>query len=87
MSSRNANNIARVANSQLTSNDEKLQPMMSLKTGKPIEKFPTTSKDIEKLSLTLVDTMLNALEADRTGSEATKKERLRVQIGLKATPA
>lgn len=46
----NANNIARVANSQLTSNDEKLHPLMSLKTGKPLEKFPATSKDIDKLS-------------------------------------
>ncbi|TKA78724.1 hypothetical protein B0A55_04530 [Friedmanniomyces simplex] len=83
----NANNIARVANSQLTSNDEKLLPLMSLKTGKPIDKFPATSKDIEKLGLTPVDAMLNALEADRTGNEAAKKERLRVQIGLKPNPA
>jgi len=45
----NANNIARVANSQLTANDEKLLPLVSLKTGKPMEKFPATSKDIEKL--------------------------------------
>ena len=85
--SSNSNNIARVANSQLTSNDEKLQPLMSLKTGKPLEKFPEKSKDIEKLSLTLIDSMLNGLEADRTGSEATKRERLRVQIGLKPHPA
>ena len=85
--SRNANNIARVANSQLSSNSEKLQPLMSLKTNKPIEKFPATSKDINGLTLTMLDAMLNALEADRTGSEATKRERLRVQIGLKSSPA
>ncbi|KAK3679704.1 hypothetical protein LTR78_000080 [Recurvomyces mirabilis] len=48
----NANNIARVANSQLTANDEKLHPFMSLKTGKPIEKFPATSKEIAKLGCT-----------------------------------
>ncbi|KAK3051034.1 hypothetical protein LTR09_007783 [Extremus antarcticus] len=83
----NANNVARVANSQLTSNDEKLHPLVSLKTGKAIEKFPGTSKDIEKLTLTLIDTILNNLEADRTGSEAMKRERLRVQIGLKPNPA
>lgn len=46
----NANNIARVANSQLTSNDEKLHPLLSLKTGKPVEKFPLTSAGIPKLS-------------------------------------
>ena len=46
----NANNVARVANSQLTSNDEKLHPLMSLKTGKTLDKFPDTSKDIQKLT-------------------------------------
>ncbi|KAK5747091.1 hypothetical protein LTR17_000223 [Elasticomyces elasticus] len=83
----NANNIARVANSQLTASDEKLLPLMSLKTGKPIEKFPATSKDIEKLSVTTVDAILNALDADRAGAEPIKKEKLRVQIGLKPNPA
>ncbi|KAK4895704.1 hypothetical protein LTR27_006185 [Elasticomyces elasticus] len=78
---------ARVANSQLTANDEKLLPLMSLKTGKSIEKFPATSKDIEKLSVTTVDAILNALDADRAGAEAIKKEKLRVQIGLKPNPA
>ena len=64
-----------------------MNPLVSIKNGQPIEKFPSTSKDIEKLSLTQVDAILNALEADRAGNEATKKEKLRVQIGLKPTPA
>jgi hypothetical protein len=34
-----------------------------------------------------VDNMLNALDAERSGSEAMKRERLRVQIGLKPNPA
>lgn len=46
----NANNVARVANSQLTSSDEKLHPLVSLKTNKPLEKFPETSKDLAKLT-------------------------------------
>jgi heme-binding NEAT domain protein len=46
----NANNVARVANSHLTTNDEKLHPLVALKTGKPLEKFPETSKDIAKLT-------------------------------------
>jgi hypothetical protein len=46
----NANNIARVANSHLTSNDAKLHPLVSLRTGKPLDKFPETSKDIAKLT-------------------------------------
>ncbi|KAK3712149.1 hypothetical protein LTR37_009240 [Vermiconidia calcicola] len=83
----NANNIARVANSQLTANGEALHPLVSLKTGKPIEKFPKTSKDIDKVTLTMIDGMLNELQADRSGSEAIKRERFRVQIGLKANPA
>ena len=50
----NTNNIARVANSQLTSSDEKLHVLVSLKTGKPLDKFPITSKGIEKLSCEFV---------------------------------
>lgn len=46
----NANNVARVANSQLTSSDEKLYPLVSLKTNKPLDKFPETSKDLGKLT-------------------------------------
>lgn len=71
--------------------------------GAKIERFPATSKDISKLSgmshsrlllnqlltaqVTLLDAMLVALEADRTGTEEAKRERLRVQIGLKPNPA
>ncbi|KAK6440823.1 hypothetical protein LTR95_002950 [Oleoguttula sp. CCFEE 5521] len=83
----NANNIARVANSQLTSSDEKLLPLVSLKTGKPLENFPTTSKGLEKLNLVHIDQFLTALEAERSGGEAKRRETLRVQIGLKASPA
>ncbi|KAM0723548.1 hypothetical protein Q7P37_000535 [Cladosporium fusiforme] len=83
----NANNVARVANSQLTSSDEKLHPLVSLKTNKTLDRFPETSKDLAKLTLINVDNMLSALEADRTGNEASKREKLRVQIGLKPSPA
>ncbi|GAB7350987.1 hypothetical protein MBLNU459_g1484t1 [Dothideomycetes sp. NU459] len=83
----NANNISRVANSQLVSGDDKLHPLLSLKTGRAIERFPETPNGISKLSVTLVDAILNALEADRSGREQEKRERLRVQIGLKPNPA
>lgn len=46
----NANNVARVANSHLTSNDAKLNPLVSLKTGKPLDKFPESSAGIAKLT-------------------------------------
>lgn len=46
----NTNNVARVANSHLTSNDAKLHPLVSLRTGKPLDKFPEASKDIAKLT-------------------------------------
>lgn len=46
----NTNNVARVANSHLTSNDAKLNPLVSLKTGKTLDKFPESSKDIAKLT-------------------------------------
>ncbi|THY79671.1 hypothetical protein D6C95_09756, partial [Aureobasidium pullulans] len=50
----NANNIARVANSQLTNADEKLHPLLSLKNGRTLEKFPDTSKALAKLSGELI---------------------------------
>jgi hypothetical protein len=34
-----------------------------------------------------VDNMLLGLEADRAGNEAAKREKLRLQIGLKPNPA
>lgn len=104
----NANNVARVANSHLTSNDAKLHPLVSLRTGNTLDKFPQTSKDIAKLTckhatqlpisavvwnltkstvVIQVDNMLLGLEADRAGNEAAKREKLRLQIGLKPNPA
>ncbi|EMC94160.1 hypothetical protein BAUCODRAFT_36634 [Baudoinia panamericana UAMH 10762] len=83
----NINNVSRVANSHVNSDEDKLQPLRSLKTGQPLDKFPATSKEIKKLGLTTVDAMLNALEADRTGTEEAKRDRLRLQIGLKPNPA
>ncbi|KAI7285416.1 hypothetical protein KC345_g1739 [Hortaea werneckii] len=82
----NANSIARVANSQMTDPEEKLHPLLSLKTGKPIEKFPPTPASISKLGLTQIDTLLNTLDADRSGNEDAKRERLRLQVGLKPKP-
>ncbi|KAI4744534.1 hypothetical protein E4T50_05105 [Aureobasidium sp. EXF-12298] len=83
----NANNVARVANSQLVNADDKLHPLLSLKNGRTLEKFPDTPKALAKLSVTVVDAMLSALEADREGNEMVKREKLRLQIGLKANPA
>ncbi|KAH0284218.1 hypothetical protein M436DRAFT_62189 [Aureobasidium namibiae CBS 147.97] len=76
-----------VANSQLVSADDKLHPLLSLKNGRTLEKFPETPKALAKLSVTVVDAMLSALEADREGNEMVKREKLRLQIGLKANPA
>ncbi|KAK4986784.1 hypothetical protein LTR50_005079 [Elasticomyces elasticus] len=83
----NTNNISRVSNAQLTSADAKLSPLVSLKTGRPIERFPETSQGIAKLTDTTVDALLLALEADRGGKHEEKRERLRVQIGLRPNPA
>ncbi|OCL13612.1 hypothetical protein AOQ84DRAFT_372017 [Glonium stellatum] len=83
----NSNNVARVANSHLTSADDKLHVLHSLKTGRPIERFPTTPKEIAKLTDTLVDAILLALDVERTGSKEQKVEKLRMQIGLKPSPA
>ncbi|KAI5200326.1 hypothetical protein E4T39_05733 [Aureobasidium subglaciale] len=102
----NANNVARVANSHLVSADDRLHPLLSLKNGRTLEKFPESPRALAKLSgcspqasssvnlanlnpivVTLVDAMLSALEADRNGHEMEKRERLRLQIGLRPNPA
>lgn len=94
-----------MANSHLNGPEEKLYPLLSLKTGKTVEKFPATPSALSKLGCTYcdldqqmlsqcsptmtdaqVDTILNTLEADRSGSEEAKRERLRLQIGLKPRP-
>ena len=79
--------------------------MLSLKTGKAIEKFPGTPAELAKLhckfisgfhvyqassdfrAVSIVDAILNALEAERTGTQVAKRERLRLQIGLAPNPA
>ncbi|TKA29561.1 hypothetical protein B0A50_03574 [Salinomyces thailandicus] len=78
--------VARAANSHISDPDERLHLLLSLKNGKPIDKFPATPAGIPKLGLTQIDAMLNALDADRTGNEEVKRERLRLQMGLKAKP-
>ncbi|EME43630.1 hypothetical protein DOTSEDRAFT_72858 [Dothistroma septosporum NZE10] len=83
----NANNVARVANSKVTSGDGKLLPLVSLKTGKTLDKFPETGKEVGKLTLTQMNDFLTQLDAEKTGSEATRRERVRLHIGLTPNPA
>ncbi|KAK4622211.1 hypothetical protein CLAFUW4_07058 [Fulvia fulva] len=83
----NTNNVARVANSRVTSNDEKLIPLVSLKNGQPLARFPETAKDVGKSTLTQMNVFLTQLDAERTGSEAARRERLRLHIGLIPNPA
>ncbi|OCK82180.1 hypothetical protein K432DRAFT_403132 [Lepidopterella palustris CBS 459.81] len=82
----NVNNIARVASCRLRSAFDQLHVLHSLKTGRPIENYPTSPKEIAKLSDTLVDAMLLALEAEGTGTKEQKMERLRMQMGLTPKP-
>lgn len=67
----NANNIARVANSQLTSSNEKLHPLVSLKNNKALDKFPETSKEIEKLSCMSPATVLQESQVLTRSSDAS----------------
>lgn len=46
----NVNNIARVASCRLRSAFDQLHVLHSLKTGRPIENYPTSPKEIAKLS-------------------------------------
>lgn len=53
----------------------------------PLLSGPRMSPILLTNAVTVVDAMLSALEADREGNEMVKREKLRLQIGLKANPA
>jgi len=53
-----------------------------------VTKTGTLDSDFANMyTVTVVDAILLSLEAERTGKEEEKRERLRVQIGLKPNPA
>ena len=52
----------------------------------PIERFPSTPRDIANMTGPMVNAVLRALGMDVNGTIEARRQRLRLQIGLKADP-
>ncbi|KAI9819598.1 MAG: hypothetical protein M1827_007048 [Pycnora praestabilis] len=80
------NNLARLKNSRLKGDSYKLDELHDVHTNTPIKAFPGKEKDIRLMSPAEVKTILTALDTDLSGTPAERKTRLRVHIGLSASP-
>ncbi|KAI9804793.1 MAG: hypothetical protein M1825_001161 [Sarcosagium campestre] len=82
----NDNSLSRLANSQVTRPESNLLPLRSVINNEPIPQFPETSIELQRLRDTAVTNILRALGASTMGNAATRKQRLRLQCGLKEDP-
>ncbi|KXT09575.1 hypothetical protein AC579_719 [Pseudocercospora musae] len=82
ISSSDANNLARLANSQLTSPQHGLIPLRST-TNTLIDNFPATPAALATLSQASLTNLLTALGEDPNGSIGVKRQRFRRALGLK----
>ncbi|EME84069.1 uncharacterized protein MYCFIDRAFT_182243 [Pseudocercospora fijiensis CIRAD86] len=81
ISSSDANNLARLANSQLTSPEHALIPLRSI-TNTLIDNFPATPAAIATFSQASLTNLLTALGEDPNGSIGVKRQRFRRALGL-----
>jgi hypothetical protein len=84
---REVNNVARLINSTLTDADLQLSPLRNVATNELIDQFPATPRAIRVIPSAALDTVLRALGMEIDGQINQKRQRLRVQVGLKADPA
>jgi hypothetical protein len=80
------NAIVRVQNCHVASADDQLDPLFSLKTNKPIKKFPRNSAAIRSIDSAGLNAILTELGIDIVGTQAEKRRKLRVAIGLLRYP-
>ena len=86
-SHREVNNVARLINRSLAEPDGQLSPLRNVATNELIDQFPTTPRAIRGMPSAALDTVLRALGMEIDGRIEQKRQRLRVQIGLKADSA
>ncbi|EME89609.1 uncharacterized protein MYCFIDRAFT_185851 [Pseudocercospora fijiensis CIRAD86] len=77
-----ANNLARLANSQIAAPDHALIPLRST-TNTPIDNFPATPAAIATLSQASLTTLLRAVGENPYGSATLRRQCFRRAIGLK----
>jgi hypothetical protein len=84
---REVNNVARLINNTLIDADGQLSHLRNVATNELIDQFPATPRAIRGMPSAALDTVLRALGMEIDGRIEQKRQRLRVQIGLKADPA
>ena len=86
-SHREVNNVARLINCSLVEPNGQLSPLRNVATNGLIDQFLATPRAIRGMPSAALDTVLRALGMEIDGWIEQKRQRLRVQIGLKADPA
>jgi hypothetical protein len=78
--------VARLVNSTLGNPNGQLSPLRNVATNELIDQFPATPRVIRDMPGATLDAVLRALGMDIDGQIEQKRQRLRVQIGLRADP-
>jgi hypothetical protein len=85
-SHRDVNNVARLINRSLVQPDGQLPPLHNVATNESIDRFPATPGAIKDMPAAALNMVLRALGIETNGRLEQRRQRLRVQIGLKALP-
>ncbi len=66
--------------------DGQFAPLHNVATNEPIDRFPATPATIKDMPAAALNMVLRALGMETNGGLDQRRQRLRVQIGLKALP-
>ncbi|OCK73650.1 hypothetical protein K432DRAFT_312332, partial [Lepidopterella palustris CBS 459.81] len=81
------NSVARLQNSSFaTSPDAALTALHTIEINQPIDGFPVTPREVDRLSSVESHSILRALGLGSTGTLESRRQRVRMQLGLKAIP-
>ena len=80
------NAIARAQNCYVVTANDRLERLFSIKTNKPIKKFPRSSDAIRRMDGAVLNAVLTELGIDIVGTKVEKREKLRAASGLLRTP-
>lgn len=81
---RSHNSTARTQNSYLTDREDYLTPLRHPATNTVIPNFPLTPRDIDQLPSQSANGLLEDLEQGTDGALASRRQRVRIAVGLRA---
>ncbi|KAI0435481.1 hypothetical protein F4803DRAFT_545440 [Xylaria telfairii] len=76
------NAVARLWNSRATGPGQEIQPLIPMATGEAINGFPTTTTNLNGLSMARVTDILRLLEQPTGGTLNERRQRLRLVCGI-----